>query len=84
MPYHQAIGCGGYYNIRQVFYALTHCDIVFFKRGKFISLGLPFCFFIKFTIYAISINLLQIIVLVCKHKFWQVRISCGYLKVSLL
>jgi hypothetical protein len=30
--------------------------ISFFKRGKFISLGLPFCFFMNFTVYVIGVD----------------------------
>jgi hypothetical protein len=37
--------------------------ISFFQKGKFISLDLPFCFFVDFAIYVMEIEMLEPVVL---------------------
>jgi hypothetical protein len=43
--------------------------ISFFNEGKSISLGLPFCNFVRNTIYVLGIEIIGLVVLARKHKF---------------
>jgi hypothetical protein len=55
------------------FKKIKRITISFFNKGKLISLGLFFCFFVDFTIYVISTNLCWVVLMASNANLVTVR-----------